>query len=179
MRSAAFVALAAALPLAAVTGCSGSSGGATNAGGTTQEARTAVSDSESTQAALTRGVRSALFANHRLSVRVLWSNQIPASARESTNGPALASLRAAAASRRARGIRVRMLEDDHRVLSVRLDPSYAQATAIVLDRQLVQPSRADGRPRGHAVRLVERARYELHRIGVSRRFVVWKVVLLK
>lgn len=175
MRTAAF---AVALLLAMVTGCSGSSGGAKSAGATTAETRTAVSDSDSAQAALERGVRSALLANHRLSVRVLWSNHVPASARESTGGPALSSLRAAAATRRVRGIRVRMLKDDHRVLSVRVDPSYAKASAIVIDRQLVQPSHADGRPRGHTVRLVERARYELRRIRDSRRFVVWKVVVL-
>jgi hypothetical protein len=72
-----------------------------------------------------------------------------------------------------------MVRDEHRVLSLRLDPSYAVATAVVLDRQVVQPSYADGRPRGHAVRLVERARYELRRVGDAPRFVVWKVVLLQ
>jgi hypothetical protein len=68
-----------------------------------------------------------------------------------------------------------MLKDNYRVLSLRLDPSNARATAIVVDRELVQPSFADGRPRGHTIHLVERARVALHRLG-SRRFVVWKVV---
>lgn len=167
------------LPALLVGGCGGGSNGGANAKAPTTGTRAAVSDSESAQVALERGVRSALRANHDLSVRVLWSNRVPASARSSTAGPALSSLRAAAATRRARGIRVRMLKDDHRVLSVRLDPSYAQATAIVVDRQLVQPSRADGRPRGHTVRLVEQARYELHRLGSSQRFVVWKVRILQ
>jgi hypothetical protein len=137
-----------------------------------------VTDSNAAQAALLRAARSALVANHRVSVRVLWTNRVPESARASTGGPALSSLRAAATTRRARGIRVRMLKDEHRVVSLHLDPSYAQARAIVVDRQLVQPSRVDGRPRGHTVRLVERARYELRRVGGSQRFVVWKVVVL-
>ena len=69
--------------------------------------------------------------------------------------PALASLRAAAQNRRSRGIRVRMLENRREILSLRLDPSYARATAIVLDRQRVQPRGATGALSG---RDAERAR---------------------
>jgi hypothetical protein len=130
-------------------------------------------------AALERAARSALTENRRLSVYVLWNNRIPRWAERSTRGPALASLRAAAQNRRNRGIRVRMLESRRQILSLRLDPSYARATAIVLDRQRVQPSRRNGRPLGRATMLNERARYELRRLGQSDRFVVWRVVLLQ
>ena len=130
-------------------------------------------------AALERAARSALTENRRLSVYVLWNNRIPRWAERSTRGPALASLRAAAQNRRSRGIRVRMLENRREILSLRLDPSYARATAIVLDRQRVQPSRRNGRPLGRAAMLNERARYELRRLGQSDRFVVWRVVLLQ
>ena len=97
----------------------------------------------------------------------------------STRGPALASLRTAAQNRRNRGIRVRMLENRREILSLRLDPSYARATAIVRDRQRVRPSRRNGRPLGRRAMLNERARYELRRLGASDRFVVWRVVLLQ
>jgi hypothetical protein len=130
-------------------------------------------------AALERAARSALTANRSLSVYVLWNNRIPRWAERSTRGPALASLRAAAQNRRSRGIRVRMLENRREILSLRLDPSYARATAIVRDRQRVQPSRRNGRPLGRATMLNERARYELRRLGQSDRFVVWRVVLLQ
>jgi hypothetical protein len=130
-------------------------------------------------AALERAARSALTENRRLSVYVLWNNRIPRWAERSTRGPALASLRAAAQNRRSRGIRVRMLENRREILSLRLDPSYARATAIVRDRQRVQPSRRNGRPLGRATMLNERARYELRRLGQSDRFVVWRVVLLQ
>ena len=130
-------------------------------------------------AALERAARSALTENRRLSVYVLWNNRIPRWAERSTRGPALVSLRAAAQNRRNRGVRVRMLENRRQILSLRLDPSYVRATAIVLDRQRVQPSRRNGRPLGRAAKLNERARYELRRIGQSDRFVVWRVVLLQ
>jgi hypothetical protein len=72
-----------------------------------------------------------------------------------------------------------MLENRREILSLRLDPSYVRATAIVLDRQRVQPSRRNGRPLGRAATLNERARYELRRLGESDRFVVWRVLLLR
>lgn len=119
--------------------------------------------------------RKALEQNHRLSVYVLWHNQLPTWAKRSTRGPALAALAAAAKTRRSRGIRVRMLKDRRVVGSLALDPSYMKATATVVDRQRVQPSAPDGHPLGHAVKLNERAVYELHRLGTSDQFVVWKV----
>jgi hypothetical protein len=134
---------------------------------------------ETGKAALERAVRSALRENRRLSVYVLWNNRIPRWAERSTRGPALASLRSAAQNRRNRGIRVRMLENQRQIVSMRLDPSYLRATAIVRDRQRVQPSRRNGRPLGRAATLNERAQYELRRLGRSDRFVVWRVVLLR
>jgi hypothetical protein len=130
------------------------------------------------EAALEQAVRSALDRNRRLSVFVLWNNRIPAWAEGSTRGPALAALRTAAQNRRERGVRVRVLESRREIRSLRLDPSYVSATAIVVDRQRVQPSRRNGRPLGHEVTLNERARYELRRIGRSDRFVIWRVELL-
>jgi hypothetical protein len=135
--------------------------------------------SETARAALERAARSALSENRRLSVYVLWNNTIPPWAQRSTRGPALASLRSAAQNRRNRGIRVRMLKNRREILSLSLDPSYARATAIVRDRQRVQPSRRSGRPLGRAAMLDERARYELRRLGQSDRFVVWRVALLR
>jgi hypothetical protein len=139
----------------------------------------ATTTSEKGAAALERAARSVLTENRRLSVYVLWNNTIPRWAERSTRGPALASLRSAAKNRRNRGIRVRMLESRREIVSLRLDPSYVRATAIVLDRQRVQPSRRNGRPLGRAAMLNERARYELRRLGQSDRFVVWRVVLLR
>ena len=135
--------------------------------------------SETGKAALERGVRSALSENRRLSVYVLWNNQIPLWAKRSTRGPALVSLRSAAQNRRKRGVRVRMLDNTREILSLSLDPSYVRATAIVLDKQRVQPSGRNGRPLGRATKLNERARYELRRLGQTDQFVVWRVVLLR
>jgi hypothetical protein len=126
---------------------------------------------------LARSAHVALDANHKLSVFVLWHNQVPAWATRSTGGPALASLRSAAATRRSRGIRARLISDRRRVVSLKLDPSYTSATAIVVDRQRVQPSGRNGQPLGRAVVLNESATYELRRIDGSDRFVVWRVVL--
>lgn len=159
--------------LALIAGCDGG-----NEESATQPPSTTTTP-ESGRAALERGVRSALSENRRLSVYVLWNNTIPPWAERSTRGPALASLRSAAQNRRSRGIRVRMLENRREILSLRLDPSYVRATAIVLDRQRVQPSRRNGRPLGRAAMLNERARYELRRLGQSDRFIVWRVVLLR
>jgi hypothetical protein len=130
-------------------------------------------------AALQRSVRTALAGNYQLAVYVLWNNRLPSWAGRSTEGPALASLRSAATTRRSRGVRVRMVAHRRRIVRMTLDPSYARASAVILDVQRVQPSTASGRPRGQIVTLHERARYELHRVGSSNRFLVWKVVLLQ
>jgi hypothetical protein len=162
-----------ALLLAANAGCDGG-----NDEDATRPLPTATR-SETGKAALMQAARSALSENRRLSVYVLWNNRIPRWAERSTRGPALASLRSAAQDRRNRGVRVRMLENRREILSLRLDPSYVRATAIVLDRQRVQPSRPNGRPLGRTAMLSERARYELRRLGQSDRFVVWRVALLR
>lgn len=128
-------------------------------------------------AALKQGVRTALNRNRRLSVYVLWNNRIPTWAERSTRGPALAALRAAAADRRKRGLRVRLLSDRFRVLSISLDPSYARATATARGRQRVRPY-VNGKPGARTVELNEKARIELRRVGRSDRFVVWRVQIL-
>lgn len=160
-----------ALLLAIATGCDGGDGEVATQPPTTTSPGTG-------EVALKKAVRSALDRNRRLSVFVLWNNRIPAWAEGSTRGPALAALRAAAKNRKERGLRVRVLTSQREIRSLRLDPSYVTATAIVVDRQRVQPSRRNGRPLGHEVTLNERARYELRRIGRSDRFVVWRVELL-
>lgn len=169
-----FALLLFALLAATAAGCDGGNDKATK----TQPPPTTTAP-ETTEATLERAIRTALNENRRLSVYVLWNNRIPSWAERSTRGPALASLRVAAQNRRERGIRVRMLEGRREIRSVRLEPSYARATAIVVDRQRVRPSRQSGRPIGRAVVLNERARYELRRVGRSDRFVVWRVVLLE
>jgi len=160
--------------LAVTAGCS--SGG--NKKAETQPT-TSATTAQTGRAALEDAIRSALTKNRRLSVYVLWNNSVPRWAAHSTRGPALASLRAAAQNRRNRGVRVRLLASRRKILSIRLDPSYLRAEAIVVDRQRVQPARQNGRPLGRAVMLKERARYELRRIGRRNRFVIWRVVLLK
>jgi hypothetical protein len=164
--------LLAATLLALAAGCGGG-------GKKTATQPPATTTGKSSEATLNRAIRVALAANRRLSIYVLWHNTLPPWAARSTRGPALASLRAAARNRRSRGVRVRVLTSRRQVASIRLDPSYLRASAIVVDRQRVQPSGPSGHPLGRTVALNERARYELRRIAYSSGFVVWKVVLLK
>jgi hypothetical protein len=166
-----FARIIAVISTVVVAGCSSGSHDSATSTSSTSSASTNPAES------LLRAARSALEKNHQVSVFVLWHNQLPADASRSTGGPALASLRSSAATRRARGIRVRLLADERRVLSVRLDPSYTKATASVVDRQRVQPSGRNGRRLGRPVLLNERATYELRRIDRTSRFVVWRVVL--
>jgi uncharacterized protein YceK len=128
---------------------------------------------------LLAGVRAALLANHHLAIRVLWTNRVPTSAVHSTRGSALAGMRASARDRQGRGVRVRMVHDDYRIVSIALGPSLASATAVAQSIQTVVPSHLDGRPLGRSVRLNERARIVLRRLGKSRSFVVWRITLLK
>ena len=127
------------------------------------------------QERLTTAVRETLRANHRLAKLVLWRNAVPASANSSTRGPALAALRSAAAGRRRQGIHIKVVSDGFRIATVTLDPSFAHATAVVVDPQRVQPYGTDGKPLGKAVSLSEKSRFVLHRLGSSERFVVWQV----
>lgn len=150
-------------------------GGGGNGESATQPPRTAA---ETGKTDLVRAVRSAVRQNHRLSVYVLWNNRVPSWATRSTRGPALTGLRTAATDRRKRGIRVRLLSDRFQIVSIRLDPSYAQAAAIARGRQRVRPYHLNGKPAGRTVQLNERARIELRRLGRTNRFVVWRVKLL-
>lgn len=123
---------------------------------------------------LEQAVREAIRRDYQDGVRILWTNRVPARP-VATDGPALTELRRSVAVRRKRGIRVRMLSDRLRIESVRLDPSYESATALVIADQRVLPSDRNGRPLGRSVVLNERARIDLRRVGRSDRFVVWKV----
>ena len=160
----------------ALAGCSSGSHQA-NSTTTSPSTSRATTSTQPDGQALERAGRAALDDNHKVSIFVLWHNRVPASASRSTAGPALASLRSAAVTRRSRGVRARLLSDRRRVVSLKLDSSYTRATAVVVDRQRVQPSGRNGKPLGRALVLNERATYELRRIGSSRRFVVWRVVL--
>jgi hypothetical protein len=157
----------------ASSGCGGGHEAAATTAATTSTVRA------NPEQRLTAAVRETLRANHRLSKLVLWRNSVPASATNSTRGPALAALRSAAAGRRRRGIHVKVVSDGFRIESVSLDPSFASATAIVADPQRVRPYGSNGKPIGQPVSLSEKSRFELHRVGSSERFVVWKVAAVQ
>lgn len=125
-------------------------------------------------AVLRRAVVAAIEADHKTSNNALWTNAVPAKP-VATAGPALRQLREAVDGRRSKGIRVRMLHERFRVIEVTVDPSYATATAEVLDAQTVQPTHASGKPLGKSLSATERAKIELHRVPGTDRFVVWKV----
>ena len=125
------------------------------------------------------GVRAALVANHRLVTKVLWTNRIPTSARNSTRGPALAALAASARDRLKKGIRLRMIRDVYRIVSVAIGGTQTSAGAVAQWDQRVVPSHLDGTPLGKPVVLHERARIELRRANRTARFFVWKVTLVK
>lgn len=72
---------------------------------------------------------------------------------------------------------MRLVHEDFRILSLQLDPSYASATAVVVDRQ-TGALYENGQRMRRQVHLNERARVELRRVGRTMRFVVSKVVLL-
>ena len=158
-------------------------GASSGCGGGHKAAATAVTTTSTVRAnpeqRLTAAVRETLRANHRLAKLVLWRNSLPGTATSSTRGPALAALRSAAAGRRRRGIHVKVVSDGFRIDSVTLDSSFTRATAIVADPQRVQPYGSDGKPLGQPVSLSEKSRFELHRVGSSERFVVWKVASLQ
>jgi hypothetical protein len=173
MNRAALIALLTCAAIAAA-GCGSGNDARTNATSHTQQ-RTEADPA----VALRRSVNVALASNYQLAVYVLWHNRVPTWAKRSTTGPALASLYSAARTRAKRGVRVRMLAHRRRVLQLQLDPSYARASAVILDWQRVQPSNPEGHALGHTVVLRERARYELRRVGKTQRFLVWKVALLR
>jgi hypothetical protein len=131
-----------------------------------------------TVTALRTGVRAAVLAHHRLSARVLWTNTVPAQP-AMIGGPALKNLRSAAATRRKRRIRVKLLAETFRIVAIRVDPSYTTASATVSDRQKLRPYKYAGRPLGKAISDTEHANITLHRIGRSYRFLVWTVTATK
>jgi hypothetical protein len=105
---------------------------------------------------------------------VLWTNTIPVTATRSTGGPALASLRSAAAGRRKQGIRIRTLSEQTVFLSIKLNRSNSLATVVVRARETLAPYQA-GKRLGRAISLDERARLELRRSDHTNRFRVWNV----
>jgi hypothetical protein len=142
-----------------------------------QSTTTDAASRQATPAVLEQAVRRAIIEEHKLSVEVLWTNRVPANP-PASGGPALANLRRSVAQRRKAGVRVRVLSEHFRILGVRLDPSYATATATVLDNERVQPTYPNGRPRGKPSASHEHVHLELHRVGDTERFLVWKVELL-
>lgn len=168
-RAAACVPVIAAL----VAGCGGSS----TQTSTHQRATTSTSTQNPTSA-LQQAARAAVLGNNRLSAYVLWHNDIPGWATQSTDGPALAQLRSSAATRKARGIRIKLLSSQYQILSIQLDPTYQSAVAMIRDSGRVLPYEA-GRAPGQAVTFNEHARIELHRVGASQRFLVWQLVAVR
>jgi hypothetical protein len=129
-------------------------------------------------AALERAVRQALRKNYQLSGYVLWHNAVPASAKQSTRGPALAALRNSAAQRRKTGIRIKPVSGRLTIISVSLDPSFTRATATTLASGRVRPYEGR-RAEPRTITLHERARVQLRRLGRSQNFVVWQVTTLR
>lgn len=156
----------------AATGCGG--GSASPASTTTGSIR-ATSDPT---AVLNRAARDALRKNYQLSGYVLWHNAIPASAQQSTRGPALAALRSAAAQRRKSGIQIKPVEGHLTVVSVAIDPSFTKATAVTRAAGRVRPYEG-GKAEPRTITVHERARVELRRLDRSKKFVVWQVTVLR
>lgn len=157
----------------AVAGCndSASNDTASPAGDPSNTTETGASDPA---VALKRAVRAAIVENNELSQYVLWRNRVPSSARRSTRGRALATLRKSAADRRDGRLRVRTLNVDVEVRDIQIDPSYTRATASVRQRGRVRLFR-DGRRLRRPIALDERNRFHLRRVGDAERFVVWEV----
>ena len=156
----------------------GCSGGSKHASSTTTSTFSTTSAKQPTPQSLRLAVRAALRSNDQLSGVVLWTNRVPQDATKSTRGPALVELRKAAAHRLSKHLRIRTVSSNLQILSIKLDPSYARATAVIRSRQVVRPYRA-GASLGRTVKLDERARVELHRLGSKTTFVVWRVVGLR
>jgi hypothetical protein len=169
VRTAAVIGCSAIAILAAGCGSGGSHAGLS----TSTPATTASRVSE--QARLENAVRLAVQQNFKLSLYVLWHNEIPAWASRSTGGPALAALRASAVTRRGRDIRIRPIKTSLRIQAIRIHASYATATAVADSKQRVRPYEA-GKPQPKLIALHERARLTLKRVGSSDRFIVWKAV---
>jgi hypothetical protein len=165
-------------PLVALAALAGVASGCGNSTGSTRPSsgvpQTTAADP---QQRLEAAVRTAIHVDHREAVRALWANQVPARP-AATGGPALVQWRRSTAVARKQGIRVRLLSERFRIVSITLDASYSSAAAVVHDDQRAQLDRADGKPLGRSVVIHERVRLELHRAGNAERFVVWRVVAL-
>lgn len=136
---------------------------------------TAAAEAPDPRAELERAAIDAVEANAKLAQHVAWTNRVPASATESTRGVALSNMRYAAAQNARAGLRVRTIDARTRVLSVRVDPSYGQATARAVATQRLKVFRRgrDAQTRS----LTERVTITLKRLGRAEppRFVVWSV----
>ena len=153
------------------SGCGSSSDPASTASG--QTSTTSADPEQQLEAA----VRDAIQRDHEESVRSLWTNRVPARP-VATAGPALKQWRQSVADRRRAGVRVRSLSQRVRILSVRLDPSYEEARALIRADQRVQLVGDDGRNIGKPRVGRERVRLLLRRVGEGR-FVVWRVEVLR
>lgn len=161
--------------LAVVATINAGCGGASGTVSTRRTSTNAESTSAQTmQATLRAAVRSAINANLQLSLYVLWHNSVPAWATRSTRGPALKALRSAAATRRKQGIQIKDLSGGYTITSITLVPSFANATAVVRSHERVAPFK-DGHRLGKSISGTERSRIQLHRLGNTHRFVVWRV----
>lgn len=157
--------------IALAAGCGGTSG---NTAATTASTDTPATSTRANASTLKASVRTAIAANLKLSIYVLWNNEIPNWGTRSTRGPALKALRDAAATRRQQGIQIKNLSGRQRVVSITLAPSYATATAVIRDHRKVAPYKS-GHRLGRAIVGDEHSRLELHRLGNTKRFVVWRV----
>jgi hypothetical protein len=166
------------LVLTLATAACGSSPTAKNGTAATPPDNTTGTAAVSGRAQMLAAVRVAILADHRLAVRTLWTNSVP-NHPVATGGPHLVALARSVAARRQRGVRVKLLRERFRIVSVDLDPSYTSATAVVADPQQVRPYSSDGQPLGRAVSLKERARLRLRRLDKRNRFVVWKVTAIR
>lgn len=151
-------------------GCGGASGNVAGRSATDAKA----SSAQTSEASLRAAVRGAIRANVQLSLYVLWHNQVPRWATQSTRGPALKALRDAAATRRHQGIQIKNLSGHYTILSISLAPSYITATAVVRDTRRVAPFKG-GHRLGKAIVGTDHSRVQLHRVGDAQRFVVWSV----
>jgi hypothetical protein len=159
---------------ALATGC----GGSNNSVAAPSTTGATATSTRTSDASLKAGVRAALRANLRLSLYVLWHNHIPAWATQSTRGPALKALRASAASRRRQGIQIKNLRGHSTIISIELAQSYTSAIAEIRDTRSVAPYKA-GHRLGRAIVGTDHSRVQLHRLGNTQRFIVWRVAPIR
>jgi hypothetical protein len=161
--------LLASIALAAA-GC----GGNRNMAAATSTTDAHTTSEQTSQTALKAAVRVAIRANLKLSLYVLWHDEVPTWAMRSTRGPALKALRVSAATRRRQGIQIKNLRGHSTILAIRLAPSYTSATAEIRDTRSVAPYRG-GHRLGRAISGTDHSRVQLRRVGSTERFIVWSV----